>query len=119
MRTAGYFAIVALIALAFTALPSGDDTLSVLLTLLSIAFFVGISVWGYQLYRQHRFEIESLSERQRLVLYRAVGLAFLTHCATNRLVEEAGGLGIVVWLALLGLSSYGMYWVWNQYRSYG
>ena len=118
MKTAGYFAIVVLIALAFTALPSGGDTLSVLLTLLSIAFFVGITVWAYHMYRQYRFEFDSLSDRQRLILYSSLGLAFLTLCATNRLIE-AGGLGVIAWLALLGLCSYGVYWVWNQYRSYG
>jgi hypothetical protein len=38
--------------------------------------------------------------------------------ATDRLFD-AGGAGIVGWFALLGLCSYGMYWVWTQYRSYG
>ena len=118
MRTAAYFGIVALIALAFTALPSGGDTLSVIFTLLSIAFFVGITIWGYQLYRQYRFELDSLSERQRLVLYSSVGLAFLTLCATGRLFD-AGGLGVIGWLLLVGACSYGVYWVWTQYRSYG
>lgn len=118
MRTAINYGIVALIALALTAAPGGGETLSVLLTLLSIAFFALIVVAGYVLYRQHRFEIESLSERQRLVLYGSIGLAFLTLCATARLVD-AGGLGFLAWLALLALCSYGLYWVWTQYRSYG
>ncbi len=118
MRTAANFGIVALIALAFTAAPGGDATLSVILTLLSIAFFTVIAVAGYFLYRQHRFEIDSLSDRQRLVLYGSIGLAFLALCATGRLID-IGGLGFVAWLALLGLCSYGVYWVWTQYRSYG
>ena len=118
MRTALNFGIVALVALAFTAAPGGDDTLSVILQLLSIAFFVLIAVAGYGLFRRHRFEIDSLSERQRLVLYGSVGLAFLTLCATARLID-AGGLGFLAWLALLALCSYGVYWVWTQYRSYG
>ena len=118
MRTAANFAIVALIALAFTAAPGGEDTMAVILTLLSIAFFVLIAVTGYVLYRQHRFEIGSLSERQRLVLYGSVGLAFLTLCATGRLIG-VGGVGFLAWLALLALCTYGVYWVWTQYRSYG
>jgi hypothetical protein len=118
VKTAGYFAIVVLIALAFTVLPRGGDTLSVLGTLLGIAFIVGITFWGYQLYRQYRFELDSLPERQRLVLYSSVGLGAFTLCATNRLID-GGGLGILAWLALLGLSSFGVYWVWTQYRSYG
>ena len=118
MRTAVNFGIVALVALAFTAAPGGGETLSVILTLLSIAFFSLIALLGYRLFRQHRFEIESLSERQRLVLYGSIGLAFLALCATARLFD-AGGLGFVAWLVLLGLASYGVYWVWTQYRSYG
>ena len=118
MRTAAYFGIVALVALAFTAAPGGDATLAVIVTLLSIMFFTLIAVAGYRLYRQHRFEIDTLSERQKLVLYGAIGLAFLTLCATQRLLD-AGGLGFVAWLALLSLCSYGVYWVWTQYRSYG
>ena len=118
MRTAANFGIVALIALAFTAAPGGDETLTVIITLLSIAFFTLIAVAGYSLYRQHRFEIESLSQRQRLVLYGSVGLAFLTLCATARLVG-AGGLGFLAWLALLALCSYGVFWVWSRTQRYG
>lgn len=110
--------MVALVALALTALPGGGATLDVVLTLLSIAFFTAIALLGYRMYRQFSFELDSLADRQRLILYGAVGLAFLTFCATNRLFD-VGGAGIVAWLALLGLCSYGLYRVWVQYRSYG
>lgn len=118
MRTAANFGLVALVALAFTAAPGGGETMDVILQLLSIAFFVLIALTGYTLYRRHRFEMDSLSERQRLVLYGSVGLAFLTLCATERLID-VGGAGFLAWLALLALCSYGVYWVWTQYRSYG
>lgn len=118
MRSAVNFGIVALIALALTATPGGDETLSVVLMLLSITFFALIAFAGYSLYRRHRFEIDSLSDRQRLVLYGSIGVAFLALCATGRLID-AGGLGFLAWIALLGLCSYGVYWVWTQYRSYG
>ena len=45
------------------------------------------------------------------------GLAFLTFTATNRLFDQ-GGLGVLAWLALLGLATYGLFWVWTQYRKY-
>ena len=117
MSTAGKFAIVALAALGLFLLPGGGDALDVVLTLLTIAFFLAIAVLGYRLFRQYRFEIESLPDSQRLVLYGAVGLAFLTFTATNRLFDQ-GGLGVLAWLALLGLCSYGVFWVWTRYRSY-
>jgi O-antigen/teichoic acid export membrane protein len=117
MSTAAKFGIVALIALVLFALPGGDSALATALTLLTIAFFAAIAWFGYMLYRRNRMEIETLSQRQRLVLYSSVGLAFLTFTATNRLFDE-GGAGVLVWLALLGICSYGIYWVWTQYRAY-
>ncbi len=116
MKTAGQFGIVALIALAFTVLPGGGPALEVALTMLSIFFFTLIAVMGYRLYRQFGFELDTLDDRRRLVLYGSVGLAFLTFCATSRLFDT-GGAGAVVWMALLALCSYGVYWVWTQYRS--
>jgi hypothetical protein len=118
MQLAGKFAIVALIALAFTALPGGGGALNVILAMLTILFFTAIAVLGYRLFRQYRYELDQLSDRQRLVLYSSIGLAFLTFCATARMFD-AGGLGAVAWLALLGICSYGLYWTWTQYRSYG
>jgi O-antigen/teichoic acid export membrane protein len=118
MQFAWKFGVVALIALLLVVLPGGGSALDVALTLLTIAFFAAIAMLGYRLYREHRFELDSLEPRQRLVLYGSIGLALLTVTATNRLFDE-GGLGVLVWLALLGLCSYGVFWVYTQYRRYG
>lgn len=118
MRVAINIAIVLLVALALTVLPGGGSTLDAVLTLLTIAFFAAIAWFGYMLFRRNRTEIETLESRQRLVLYSSVGLAFLTFTATNRLFDE-GGIGVLAWLALLGICSYGVFWVWTQYREYG
>jgi hypothetical protein len=117
VKTAAQFGILALIALALTVLPGGGPVLNLTLALLSVAFFTAIAVLGYRLYRQFSFELNTLEDRQRFVLYGSVGLALLTFCATRRLFD-VGGAGAVVWFALLGLCSYGVYWVWSQYRSY-
>jgi len=118
MRQARNWAIVALIALAVVALPGGGPVLNVVLSLLSIAFFVGIGLFGYRLYRDQRFTLDSLSDRQRFVLYASIGVAFLNFTATKRLFN-AGGVGVLVWLVLLGLCSYGVMWVFVSYRRYG
>jgi hypothetical protein len=118
MSTAWKFGVVALVALAVFLLPGGGSALNVTLTLLTIAFFVAIAMLGYRLYRQYRFELDTLEDRQRLVLYSSVALAFLTFTATNRLFD-LGGLGVLAWLALLALASYGVFWVWTKYRTYG
>jgi phosphoglycerol transferase MdoB-like AlkP superfamily enzyme len=117
-RQALNFAILALVALGFTALPGGDSTLRLVLTLLAIVFFVAIALFGYRLYREHRFTLDSLAERERLVLYGSVALAFLTFVASQRLFALRGGLGLLIFLALLGLASYGVYWVFTQSRRY-
>jgi hypothetical protein len=115
MTFARNFAIVALIALAFTALPGGEPTLNVLLAILTIGFFAAIAFLGYRLFREHRFTIESLEPVQRLVLYASIGLAILTFAASGRLFQ---GAGILVWMALIGLAAYGVYWVFQRSRSY-
>ncbi len=111
------FGLIALVALVLTGLPGGDSALDFLLTVLSIAFFTAIAMLGYRLFRQFRMDLEGLPDANRAVLYGSIGLAFLTFCATNRLFD-VGGAGVVAWLALLGACSYGVYWVWTQYRAY-
>ena len=115
MAFARNFAIVALIALGFAVLPGGRGTLDVILAILSIAFFTAIALLGYRLYREHRFTLESLEERERAVLYGSIGLALLTFVASVRLLD---GPLILVWLGLLGLASYGVYWVFQSSRRY-
>jgi hypothetical protein len=118
MRNAVNFAILLLIALGFTVLPGGGSTLRVLITLLGIAFFAAIALLGYRLYREHRFTLDSLAERERLVLYGSVALAFLTFVASRRLFAMSGGVGVLIFLALLALASYGVFWVFQHSRRY-
>jgi drug/metabolite transporter (DMT)-like permease len=117
-RQALNFALLALIALGFAVLPGGGATLGVLLTLLGIVFFAAIAMLGYRLYREHRFTLDALGERERLVLYGSVAVAFLTFVASRRLFALSGGLGVLVFLALLGLASYGVFWVFTRSRRY-
>jgi hypothetical protein len=118
VRFAWKFGVVMLVALAFTVLPGGGGALDLALTLLTIVFFASLALLAYRLFREHRFELDSLESRQRLVLYGSIGVALVTFTATNRLFDQ-GGAGVLVWLALLALCSYGIFWVWTQYRSYG
>ena len=117
MVLARNLAIVALVALALVLIPGGGNGLDVTLTVLSLAFFTAIALLGVRLYRQNRFTLDSLTDRQRLVLYGAVGLAFLTFTATERLFD-VGGAGVLAWLALLGACSFGVFWVFTQSRQY-
>jgi hypothetical protein len=110
--------IVLLVALAFVLIPGGGPALEVALTLLSIAFFTAIAFLGYRLYREYHFTLDSLEPRVRLVLYASIALAFLTFAASQRLFDVGGG-GVLIWLAMLVLASFGVYWVYMQARRYG
>jgi drug/metabolite transporter (DMT)-like permease len=118
MQFAWKLGVVALVALVIVVLPGGGNVLDVLLTLLSITFLATIAFLGYRLFRQYRFDIETLEPNVRLTMYGAIGLAIITFVATNRLFD-AGGLGVLLWFALLALCSYGLSWTWTRYRSYG
>lgn len=109
MKAARNFGIVALIALALTALPGGGPALDILLTVLTMVFFAAIGVFGYRLYREHRtFTLDAMDDRRRLVFYGAVGVAFLTFAATPRLFG-LGVVGVLTWIALLGLASFAVF----------
>jgi hypothetical protein len=118
MQFAWKFGIVMLAALALTVLPGGGNALDVVLTLLTITFLGAIAFLGYRIYRQYRLDVDALEPNLRLALFGSLGLAILTFVGTDRLFD-AGGLGILAWFALLALCSYGMYWTWTRYRSYG
>ena len=111
------FLAILLIALLLTAAPGGDSTLQVILAILSIGFFVAIALFGYRLYRENKFMVDSLTDLQRGVLYSCVGGAFLVFAAAERMFDWGGG-GVVIWIALLGLCSYGIFWVWQSSRDY-
>ena len=81
----------------------------------SIAFLAAIGFFGYRLFHQFRFEIESLEDRDRAVLYGSIALAILTFAGARRMFDAGGG-GTIAWLALVGISVYGLYWVWTRYR---
>jgi len=110
MATWMKFGLVALVALLLFLLPGGGSALDLALTLLSIAFFAAIALFGYRLHRENRLTLDALDSRQRLILYGSIGLAFLTFTAT-RLLFALSVVGVLMWLALLGACSYGVYWV--------
>jgi len=118
MRFLWKFGVVALVALVLLVLPGGGSALELARTLLTIAFFASIAFFVYRLYREHGFELGTLESGQRLVLYGSLGLGSLTLTASSRLFS-VGGAGILIWLALLALCSYGVFWVWTRYRRYG
>jgi uncharacterized protein involved in cysteine biosynthesis len=117
MQFAWKFGVIMLVALVLVVLPGGGNALDVVLTLLTITFLAAIAYLGYRLYHQYRLDIDTLDPNLRLALFGSIGLAILTFVATDRLFDE-GGIGVLLWFALLALCSYGLYWTWTRYRRY-
>lgn len=117
MQLAWKFGVIALVALVLEVLPGGGNALDVLFTAFTIVFFGAIALAVARFYRQYRLDLESLDHNVRLALYGSLAIAVLTFTATDRLFNT-GGAGVLVWFALLGVASYGLFWAWTRYRRY-
>jgi hypothetical protein len=110
-------AIIVLLAVAVWQVPGGDRAGTTVANVLSIIFIGGILFLGYRLYMENRETVFGLEERQRGVLYAGAALIAITLVATRRM-WEAGGIGALVWLTLLGAGVYAIVGVWRAYREY-
>lgn len=109
--------IVALLAALVAFVPGGGTAGGVLRQMLSLLFLGAIAWFAAVTYRQNRVTIMSLSGGNRLLLYGSIGLAALTATATSRL-WHSGGLGVLVWFALIGAASVGVFSVYRSYQQY-
>jgi hypothetical protein len=110
-------AIVIIIAIAVWKLPGGGTAAATIANILTVAFFAATFFFGYRLYMEHRDTLFSLEERQRGLLYGALALATFALVATKRM-WDAGGLGALLWLAMLGAAGWAIYSVWRAYKTY-
>jgi hypothetical protein len=110
-------AIIVVLAVAVWKVPGGDRAGSTVANVLSLIFIGGLLFLGYRLYMENRQVIFGLEERQRGVLYAGAALIAITLIATRRM-WEAGGLGAIVWLMMLGAGVYAIVGVWRAYREY-
>jgi hypothetical protein len=96
--------------------PGGGNASAAILQVLVIVMLGSIAWLAVRLYREHRVELYALGERNRGLLYAAVGLATLTLTATDRLWST--GPGTLVWCALMGLAGGVVYAVFRASRQY-
>jgi hypothetical protein len=111
------FLIIVVLALAVWLLPGGDTGSNTIYNILTVLFTAGLLFFGFRLYMEHRATIFGLEDRRRGILYAAVALAAFAIIATSKL-WGGGGLGALLWFALLALASWGIYSVWRSYREY-
>jgi hypothetical protein len=110
-------AIIVLLAVVVWQVPGGDRAGSTIANVISIIFVGGLLFFGYRLYMENRETIFGLEERQRGVLYAGAALIAITLVATRRM-WEAGGLGAILWLMMIGAGVYAIVGVWRAYREY-
>ena len=110
-------AIIVLLAVVVWQVPGGDRAGATIANVISIVFVGGLLFFGYRLYMENRETIFGLEERQRWVLYAGAALIAITLVATRRL-WDAGGIGAIVWLMMLGTGVYALVGVWRAYREY-
>jgi hypothetical protein len=109
--------IIVALALIVWLVPGGGTGSATIYNLLTILLTAGLLFFGYRLYMEHRATIFGLGDNQRALLYGSVAAAVVALLATNKLWND-GGLGALVWFALLSLAGFGIYRVWRAYSEY-
>jgi hypothetical protein len=109
--------IIVAMALVVWLVPGGGTGSSTIYNVLTIILTAGLLFFGYRLYMEHRATIFGLGDNQRAILYGSVAVATVALLATNKLWDE-GGLGALLWFALLSLAGWGIYRVWRAYSEY-
>ncbi len=110
-------AIILVLTVAVWRVPGGGAAGATVANVLTIIFVGSLLFFGYRMYMENRERIFGLEERQRWVLYAGSALIAITLVASRRL-WEAGGIGALVWLMLLGVGVYALVGVWRAYREY-
>jgi hypothetical protein len=109
-------AIIALLALIVAAVPGGGNVADGLVAAITIGFLAMIAFLGYQLYRQNRLTYVSLEDRSRAILLVALGAIALMIAGADELLDT--GLGLFVWLAVLGVAIFSIVRVYQDSQSY-
>ena len=111
------FAILIAITVAVWRLPGGGTATITVNNILGLLFAGGLVFFGYRMYMEHRTSLFMLEDRVRALLYGSIGLLALALIATRRLLDE-GGVGLLIWLALIGAGAYGCVTVYRASREY-
>jgi hypothetical protein len=110
-------AIVLLLAVVVWKLPGGGTAADVVSNLLGLIFAGGIVFFGYRLYMEHRSSLFMFEDKTRALLY-ACGVLLAFALLGTRELWDQGGIGVLVWLALIGAATYGLVTVYRASREY-
>jgi hypothetical protein len=112
------FAIIILIALVITVL-NLQNTVSSLLLIAQIAFFLAIAFFLFLLWRDRREEISMWDGRSRVVFYGAVVLAVANLGISILTAYPKGGLQTLGFIGVFVACGYSLWRVWRQQHTYG
>ena len=93
-----------LIALVLTVLPSGGNIADGILTALSLLFLGSIAVLLVRFWTQNSLSRDAMTDRQRGIIYGALGAIALMIAGTDELFET--GAGTVAWIVVMGVSGW-------------
>jgi hypothetical protein len=116
MRIVRNVAIVAAIAALVDFAPGGGNATTAVLTVLLLGFLATLAVAGQQLYRENRLTVDSLSDRDRGIVYGAVGLVVLMVAGASKMLATGGGT--LIWIGLLVLAVVAIARIWASANSY-
>lgn len=110
-------AAIALIALAFVALPGGGTAMTLISGTLQAAFLSAIAWSGTRLYYGRRDWLSQLEDRTRGVLYGALALALVAIVSLGK-YTPLDFAGVMIYIALFAGCAAALYWVWTESRRY-
>jgi hypothetical protein len=116
MQTARNITIIALLALGVAFVPGGGNVADTIIAALTMGFLAAIGFLGYRLYKENQLTIATLSDRQSVVLYGALGVIALMIAAADELLSSPSG--ILVWIGLIVLSVLAIVRVWTDANTY-
>jgi heme O synthase-like polyprenyltransferase len=109
--------IIVALAVVVWLVPGGGTGSSLIYNVLTLLLTAGLLFFGYRLYMENRATIFGLGDNVRAVLYGSLALACVALLATSKLWND-GGLGALLWVALLSVAAFGLYRVWRAYSEY-
>jgi hypothetical protein len=110
--------VVIILALAafIYAVPGGGPAAQTIAQALYLAFLAAFAWIASRMYREHRVALYSLGDRNRAIVYGALGVLALTLTATGILWGTS--LGSIAWLALVVAALLALFEVFRSARSY-
>lgn len=115
LRIVRNVAIIAAVALLLTVAPGGDNFTTALLTVLSLILLTAVALLAVRFWRESSLTRDTMTDRQRALVYGALGAIALAVAGTDELL--ATGAGTVVWIVLLAGSGWLIFNTWREANS--